>query len=149
MPARRLAPLAVVVLLVVSACGDGSPAADPGGGSASTPSHGVDLSEVTFSDQTGDATVAVDARDNAFRRDYIEVSPGTTITFRNRGRTDHNALPVETGAFAPIEAADLTPGDEASIVIDEPGEYPYYCSLHGTTTVGMVGAIRVVDDTAP
>lgn len=145
MRARRLAPL-VVVLLAAAACGDGSPAVDLASASAPAPSHGVDLTEKTFSDQTGEETVRVDARDNAFRRDYIEVSPGTTVNFRNRGRTDHNVLPVEAGAFAPIEAEDLTPGDEASIVFDEPGEYPYYCSLHGTTTVGMVGAVRVVDD---
>ena len=31
------------------------------------------------------------------------------------------------------------------MVFDEPGEYPYYCTLHGTETAGMVGTIRVVD----
>jgi plastocyanin len=53
---------------------------------------------------------------------------------------------VEDGAFEPIEIADLQPGDASSITFDEPGEYPYYCSLHGTTTKGMVGAIRVLGE---
>jgi plastocyanin len=30
-------------------------------------------------------------------------------------------------------------------VLDEPGDYAYYCSLHGTPTAGMIGGLRVVE----
>ncbi len=35
--------------------------------------------------------------------------------------------------------------DPVRSAFDEPGEYAYYCTLHGTETAGMVGTIRVVD----
>jgi plastocyanin len=78
-------------------------------------------------------------------KQYIEVSPGTTVTFSNRGRTEHNVLPAIDGSFEPIQIAQLKPGMEATITFDEPGDYPYYCSLHGTKTKGMIGGIRVVE----
>ena len=40
--------------------------------------------------------------------------------------------------------AGLPPDAVATLTLDEPGDYAYYCTLHGTTTKGMVGAIRVV-----
>ncbi|CAN5793279.1 hypothetical protein BH23ACT2_BH23ACT2_06830 [soil metagenome] len=147
----RALPTGLALLVATAvACGDGSPsptADDDQQDQQQEPAsgHGVDLSEADFTDLTGEAEVVVDSRDNVFVEDYIEVSPGTTITFRNTGRTDHNVLPVQEGAFATIEASDLRPRNEAKLTIDEPGEYPYYCSLHGTTTVGMVGAVRVVE----
>jgi plastocyanin len=105
-----------------------------------------DLAAIEFDDETGATEVAIVARDNAFLPQYIEIDPGTTVVFTNRGRVDHNVLPVVEGAFTPIEIEDLEPGEVASITFDEPGEYPYYCSLHGTTTRGMVGAIRVLGE---
>ena len=104
---------------------------------------GPDLSSVTFEDETGSATVAVDAVDNTFKAEYVEVSAGTAVTFRNDGRNDHNVIPVVAGQFAAIEADRFEPGTEQTVTFTDPGDYPYYCSLHGTTTKGMVGAIRV------
>jgi len=108
-------------------------------------SSGVDLRDKPFEDRTGSSTVEVDAVDNAFRPAYITVRAGTTVTFINRGRNQHNVLPVVEGAFDPIEVDELEPGASQSITFDEPGDVPYYCSLHGTTTKGMVGAVRVVE----
>jgi plastocyanin len=31
------------------------------------------------------------------------------------------------------------------VQFDDAGDYPYYCSLHGTPTAGMDGRIRVAD----
>lgn len=138
MPGVRARLLAAVVLAVglvaVPACGGDDPP------SAAT----VDLSGKPFENRTGSAVVEIDAVDNAFRPAYVEISPGTTVTFTNRGRTQHNVLPVTAGAFDPIEVDELEPGASQSLTFDEPGDHPYYCSLHGTTTKGMVGAIRVV-----
>jgi len=104
---------------------------------------GPDLSTATFEDGTGKAAVEVDAVDNAFKPEYLEISPGTAVTFRNDGRNDHNVIPVDAAAFGAIEVEQFLPGTEATVTFAEPGDYPYYCSLHGTKTKGMTGAIRV------
>jgi plastocyanin len=127
--------LAVGVLALVGAgCGD-DPAAAPA----------VDLSGKSFDIETSKADVEVDALDNQFTPPYIEVSRGTTVGFTNKGRNQHNVLPAEQGAFSPIETAMFAPDASAELTFDQVGDYPYYCSLHGTTTKGMVGAIRVVE----
>jgi plastocyanin len=89
-------------------------------------------------------TVTVQAIDNTFRPDRIEVAPGTEVVWVNRGRNDHDLF-AELG-FG-VTAAEFKPGDEYRHVFTEPGEYPYYCTIHGTPDVGMTGTI-VVTDTA-
>jgi plastocyanin len=144
---RRAALVSAVVatVLVVAGCGggDGGEATDRAAGDEGVASPLPETPDGDVTDRTGEAEVVVQARDNTFLPQHLAVSPGTRITFDNRGRNDHNALPVEAGAFPDVPAEDLEPGETATIVIDEPGEYPYYCSLHGTTTAGMVGSIRV------
>lgn len=147
---RAIIPV-IVLLIAAVGCGDDSSTdgAQPGESNGQTtttrPVEEVDLSDVEWVDRTDQDEVMVQARDNTFLPGYIEVKAGTPITFRNVGRTDHNVLPSIPGQFEPIEVEDLTPGDEATITFDEPGDYPYYCSLHGTTTRGMIGAVRVVE----
>ena len=103
---------------------------------------GPDLASVTFEDRTGVTEVEVDAIDNAFKPEYVEIKAGTTVTFRNDGRNDHNVIATD-GNFAAIQADQFEPGTEQTVTFAEPGDYPYYCSLHGTKTKGMIGAIRV------
>lgn len=139
-----------VAFLLLTAVACGSSASDGGGDPmATTEPAGVeviDLDGHEFEDLTGQDEVVVQARDNTFVPAYIEVSPGTTVLFRNTGRNDHNVIPSNDGAFEPIEATDLAPKDEAELVFDEAGDFPYFCSLHGTRTKGMVGGVRVVAD---
>jgi plastocyanin len=131
--AGRLAVLLLAVPLVLAGCGDDEPApVDTGAGK-------------TFVDGTGRDEVVVAVRDNAFVAPYLTVSAGTTITFENRGRNQHDVVPSEEGAFAEVPTDELQPGTSADVSFEEPGTYPYYCSLHGTKTAGMVGTIRVVD----
>jgi plastocyanin len=137
----------MATVLAVAGCGDGddaTTAGSPASTSAPASADVVDLSGEEFEDRTGQAEVAVQARDNTFVSAYITVDVGTTVTWTNRGRTEHNVLPAVDGAFTPIETDQLEPGMSASITFEEPGDYPYYCSLHGTKTKGMVGAVRVV-----
>ena len=140
-PPRPTLALVAAVFVLAGACSDAS------GDEAATqpePAPGPDLSGVTFEDATGLAEVEIDVRDNTFDPQHLEVSAGTTITFTNVGRTEHNVYPAADGAFAPIDAADLEPGEARTLTLGEPGVVPYYCTLHGTTSKGMVGAIRVV-----
>jgi plastocyanin len=124
-----------VAVLALAGCGDGSGGAD-----------GVDLSSTRFTDMTAQDEVVVNAVDNSFKPRYIEVKAGTTVTFRNDGRNPHNVLAVEKGAFEDIETEDFKPKVEATITFGEPGDFPYYCSLHGSKTKGMTGAVRVAEE---
>ncbi len=89
-------------------------------------------------------TVTVQAIDNTFRPDRIEIAPGTEVVWVNRGRNDHDLM---TDLGFGVTAAEFGPGDEYRHVFTEPGEYPYYCTIHGTPDVGMTGTV-VVTDTA-
>ena len=140
-PTRPALLLVAATFILAGACSDA--AGDEGGGEPE-PAPGPDLSGVTFEDATALAVVEIDVRDNTFDAQHLEVSAGTTITFTNVGRTEHNVYPAEDGAFTPIDATDLEPGEARMLTLEEPGVVPYYCTLHGTTTKGMVGAIRVV-----
>lgn len=140
--------VALVLLLVIAGCGSDEVAGPPGSGrvgdAPETTVAGPDLAGVDFVDETGSATVEVDAVDNTFREDYLEVDVGTTIRFRNDGRNDHNILPVQPGSMPEVPTEAFGPGAEADLTFDEAGEIAFYCSLHGTTTKGMVGGVRVV-----
>jgi plastocyanin len=139
--ARRATALALAgtALLLAAGCGadEQGATADPSGPTT------VAVPAADFQDATGQEAVVVQARDNTFVGQHVTVSPGTEVTFDNRGRNPHNAVPVEDDAFTEVPTEDLQPGDQVTVAFDEPGDYPYYCTLHGTTTAGMTGTVRV------
>jgi plastocyanin len=121
MARRTIAGLLVVALGLLAGCGD------DGG------------QEVTLVDGVLED---VDAIDNTFRPETVEVPAGTEVHWTNRGRNEHNVLPVDGDEWG-VEAEAFAPEDEYTHRFTEPGTYAYYCSLHGTTTQGMVGEIVV------
>lgn len=83
-------------------------------------------------------------RDNTFEPAELSVPAGTTVVFDNVGRNEHNVIPAEgTPEAITVDVDDLAPGAAAERRLTEPGEYRYYCSIHGTETAGMVGTITV------
>ena len=127
----RRALVAVLVLgsaATVAACGEDGAAASGAPASAEELSTGV--------------VVPVVALDNSFRPQALEVHVGDTVTWENRGNNDHNVLSVETGEWG-VEVTDFAPGAVYTHVFTEPGEYAYYCSIHGTAQAGMTGTITV------
>ena len=134
-----------IVLVLIACSGADSSAGDgePGSGDATADLTPVPAAD--FEDLTGKGATTVVAKDNSYVPQFITVSPGTKITFDNKGRAAHNVIPVQKGAFEKIATEDLQPGDSDTIVLDEPGEYPYYCSLHGTPDKGMIGRITVAE----
>ena len=95
--------------------------------------------------QTGAGKVVeIEAVDNVFKPETIEIEPGTEVRWVNEGRNAHDVKPTEAdlGDWG-IALADFEPGVTYSHVFTEPGEYPYYCSAHGTKTRGMIGKIVV------
>ena len=94
--------------------------------------------------QTGaGTTVVVEAVDNTFRPEVIEIEPGTEVVWTNKGRNNHDVVPTSDGQDWGIALSDFTPDTTYSHVFTEPGEYPYYCSVHATKTRGMIGTVIV------
>jgi plastocyanin len=154
MPAARRTVLALLALLVAAggaaACGGDD---DGGSGGASGAGDGGDgmASEGAAGDEAPDdlvvidgSTAAVQSLDNTFRAPDIQVKPGTTVTWTNEGRNQHDVLPVEDEAWG-VDVEDFQPGDSYEHTFTEPGVYDYYCSIHGTTTAGMVGTVVVAE----
>lgn len=131
--ARWVGAGAAVLVLVLGSCGG-----DDSGDTAAGPTTAATAT-------TPPAPVTVQAIDNSFRPDPLEVPVGTEVIFENRGRNDHNVLPKGDPAAAAwgVQKEQFAPGDVYSHVFDEPGTYAYYCSIHGTDAVGMVGTIIV------
>jgi plastocyanin len=138
--------LALSMIAVLAGCGNGKPIGSPSGpATTTTQPTGVDLSKAAFEDDSSSKKVEVDAIDNNFAAQYVIVKKGTVVTFKNDGRNEHDVVPVVEGSFKGAKTADFEPGTSYKVTFDEAGDFPYYCSLHGTTTKGMTGAIRVVE----
>jgi plastocyanin len=130
--------LALFACAVPTACADDGPrqTADAAVGPADTsPAAGTE--DLT---QSSGATVIVQSIDNTFRPEVLEVAAGTEVVWQNRGRNEHDIL---SDVGFGVAAADFQPGDEYRYVFLEPGEYPYWCTIHGTDTVGMIGTVVV------
>lgn len=80
----------------------------------------------------------------------LDVKVGDTVTFVNRGGF-HNVV-ADDLSFRCADGCDGEAGNgnpspaswRFSLVMDQPGERPYFCEIHGAAGgVGMAGVIRV------
>jgi plastocyanin len=90
----------------------------------------------------GGRVTTVEAKDNRFDPQQIEIPVGTTVRWVNVGRNPHNVLQVRGDDFA-VTTSKFGPGDVYSHRFDKPGTFAYWCSLHGSRTRGMVGKVVV------
>jgi plastocyanin len=74
-------------------------------------------------------TVNVPMYDNFFARDVTRVPAGTRVRFPNEGRAPHNAVAVD-GSWRTPERVGAD--QAATVVLDQPGVYRFYCSFHAT-----------------
>ncbi len=140
-PRRLLSALflSLAVVGVAASCGGGSDAGAKSGGSK------VDVPSSKFAVQTGKRSVDIATTDNEFTPVYVVINAGTKVTWDNEGRNAHNVVPVDKGSFKGVVTSDFGPGQVYTTSFDSTGDYPYYCSLHGTKNLnGMSGVIRVV-----
>ena len=88
--------------------------------------------------------VAIAVLDNNFRPQDVTVTKGSTITWTNEGRAEHNIV-----AFGPTpfheDTKSFPPGGTYSWTADTIGTFRYYCSIHGTATAAMYGSVTVVE----
>ena len=137
--------LALATVLGAVACSS----SDSSSSSATTAGHdtgsssdgGLDLSSPV--DLTGKTAVEIQVKDNFYEPKVFTVDPGTKVTFKNVGNNAHNVVPVQDGAFPAITTGNLDPGMSASITAPAPGEYRFYCSIHGSPNKGQRGAMIV------
>lgn len=122
-----------------------SPAPTPSTAPVDAPTTSGPATRESVAESTVEPTgvvVPVIALDNIFRPELIVVSVGDEVLWENRGQNDHNALYVDGDDWG-VEVESFGPGATYSHVFTEPGEYAYYCSIHGTTTFGMIGTVVV------
>ena len=123
---------------------DAAPATLPPLPTTTAPPAGEEPAPVVAFPANGE-TVEVRSLDNSFVAASVEVEAGTEILWVNNGRNDHNVLPVDESLEWGVERDIFVPTAEYAHLFDQPGVYPYYCSIHGTKEVGMVGAIVVTE----
>jgi plastocyanin len=154
MNARRLAVTVLALLLTavfVAGCGSGGGDGGADGGLLSSGNGDDGAGDSADDAEPPDDLVVMDGTDvrvssldNTFRVENIQVVPGATVTWTNDGRNEHDVLPVEGDAWG-VEVEGFQPGASYEHTFTEPGVYHYYCSIHGTTTAGMVGTVVVAD----
>lgn len=89
-------------------------------------------------------TVAISSVDNTFRPQDVTVTKGSTIVWTNDGRAEHNIVPSGSTPFH-VDAKTFPPGSTYTWTATELGRFDYFCSIHGTATVGMYGSVTVVE----
>jgi plastocyanin len=153
--ARRLASLAVALLLGLSltACGGDDDNGGSGSGSGSgtgseTAEAPVDLGTAVNNEGSTDlgsetsASVDMELDDNYFKPTFVKATPGATVTvnLENEGGSTHTFT---------IEGSDvseeLSSGDTAQVEVTVPddGALEFRCRFHGGA--GMVGAFYSED----
>ncbi len=88
----------------------------------------------------GGAAENIVMKDTSYKPGNLEVPAGAAITFTNEDGALHDAKAKD----ADWETGDLNKGDSETIVLNEPGEYAYYCEFHPS----MKAKITVVDGSA-
>lgn len=118
----------------------------------------------TLTAEPGDSEWDVGMSSSKFSPPSIEVSVGTTVTWRNTSRPGHTVTAYEeqipdgatyfaSGGFESEEAARegwqngfegrLDAGEEFEHTFETPGSYTYFCIPH--EQAGMVGTVKVTD----
>jgi plastocyanin len=79
----------------------------------------------------------------AFSPEELTVPVGSTVLWTNTNTLAHTVT-ADDDSFA---SGLLEPGETFSQTFNEPGEYQYYCELHGDPgRLGMAGVIIVTDN---
>ncbi len=87
--------------------------------------------------RTGAPTLTVAIHDESFEPKTIQVAPGTTVAWVNRGSHDHTVVSAD-GAW---DSGEIGPDGTYTARFKKPGTYRYLCDLHE----GMEGTVIVGD----
>ncbi len=107
--------MGVIVLgaLTVLGCGSSSNQPSSGGG--------------TNTQSSGNTVIL---KDTSFQPQQITISTGSELTWINQDSVNHTVVGDGTGPGGDFQSKTLQPGEEFSFIFDQPGNYPYHCSIH-------------------
>lgn len=139
-----------MVVFILAACGGGGATAVP---SVPTAADEEGVVSITLGAVTGEnplyAYIGIGGASDGVLNPTIRAKVGDTvrITFINTDETAHNLL---------IDAYNINMGPlqnkndsaEVEFVVDQPGEFEYYCNIESHNTLGMVGKL-IVEGEAP
>jgi plastocyanin len=142
MQLRALAVALLAAVLAVSCSGSG-------GSDRAEPAEFRNVVDMRSRAAGSYPEVHVTVKDNDFVPAAIRINPGTTVSWKDDGRSPHDIVPADAsqdfGKTFGVDADKFKPGDEYEFRFDTPGVYRYYCSLHGSKSKGMIGEIVVGD----
>ena len=98
----------------------------------------------SYIDMTGRAEVQIDMTNIKFETPAVVISKGTKVVWVNRDPVVHfvNTDPHPSHNFLlSLNSLEINPEDSYSFTFNDPGEWPYHCSLHYPS--GMAGRIIV------
>lgn len=90
--------------------------------------------------------VAIEVTDNEYTPGDVTIKAGQTLKFENVGANPHDIVLAEPDSLDNfgINLDAFKQGAIYEVSIDKPGEYIYFCSIHGTKKgSGMAGTIVV------
>ena len=90
--------------------------------------------------------VVIEVTDNEYTPRDVTIKAGQTLKFENVGANPHDIVLAEPDSIAGfgINLDSFKKGATYEAAINKPGEYIYYCSIHGTKKgSGMAGTIVV------
>lgn len=104
--------MAAVFGLALSACG-GDTAAGPAEGPT------VTVQDIAFQDQS------------------VTVEAGTTVTWDNQDSVAHTVTSGTPNDATGVFDEELPAGEQATVTVDEPGTYEYWCRIHPNMTAEL------------
>jgi plastocyanin len=99
---------------------------------------------ITAETSTGSSMdeVVVMVKDSKYEAKELTVQAGTTVTWIMDASFPHTVT-ADDGSF---DSGRMSNGQSFSFTFDQPGEFPFYCTLHGGTGgAGMAGTVTVTD----
>ena len=97
--------------------------------------------ETTFMLELASGETGILMQNIKFVPSEVAIAPGTTVTWTNTDDVQHSTT-SDTGIW---DSGLLGNGQTYSHTFEDPGVYPYYCTLHGGAGgVGMSGTVIVI-----
>ncbi|MBI2875053.1 MAG: cupredoxin domain-containing protein, partial [Firmicutes bacterium] len=78
-----------------------------------------------------------------FQPKNYTVKAGTTVTFVNQDKVEHNVNVGEPGAEPEIKGPTVEMGAKWDLTFDKPGTYKIFCTTGDHWRLGMVGTVTV------
>ena len=87
--------------------------------------------------------VAVAVNDSTFAPADVTVVAGGAVQWTSASKSErHTIIPVDASAFT-AHTDLIKPGESVTVTFSKPGDYAYYCSIHGKPNAGQHGVVHV------